>query len=67
MHNEKQGLILLYISQPTNHVCITKIKIVNIQHFIFIGHVIQDWKVVYVDFTLINVKSLEILSSFVAY
>ncbi len=67
MHNDKQGLILLYISQPTNHICIAKIKIVNIQHSIFFGHVIQDWKVVYEDFTLINVKCLEILSSFVAY
>jgi len=42
-----------------------KLKIVNTHYFF--GQVMHDWRDVCANFTLIDVKSLEILSSLVAY
>jgi hypothetical protein len=64
MHNENEGSILLYISQPIN-ACIAKIMIVNILDFF--GDVMEAWRDAWVDFILIRSRSLRILSSFVAY
>jgi hypothetical protein len=41
MHNENEGSILLYISQPIN-ACIAKITIANILDFF--GYVMEAWK-----------------------
>ncbi len=64
MHNENEGSILLYISQPIN-ACIAKIMIANILDFL--GDVMEAWKKAWVDFILIRSRSLKILSSIVAY
>ncbi len=60
MHNENEGSILLYISQPIND-CVAKITIANILDFF--GDVIEAWRDAWVDFILIRSRSLKILSS----
>jgi hypothetical protein len=64
MHNENEGSILLYISQPIN-ACIGKITIVDILDFF--DDVMEAWRDVWVDFILIKSRSLKILSSLVTY
>jgi hypothetical protein len=65
MHNENEGSILLYISQPIINAYIAKIIIANTLEFL--GDVMEAWRDALVDFILIRSRSLKILSSLVAY
>jgi hypothetical protein len=67
MQNEKGRIHFIVHFTTHNHVCIAKTWIVNIKHIYFFGHLLQYWKDVCVDFTLISAKFLEILSLFVTY
>ncbi len=64
VHNENEWSILLCVSQPIN-ACIAKIMIANI--FDFFGNVMEAWRDAWVDFILIRLRSLKILSSLVAH
>ncbi len=58
MHNENEGSILLYISQPIN-ACIAKIKTANILDFF--SNVMEAWRDARVDFILMRSRTCNMI------